>query len=114
MAEMGGKRTLTRVLQSDRMLRPSLDDMRNRDLVGPALMVSPILLTPIYLHVADLWPLWSGVTDIVAGATIIAVGVAGVCLLPIPGIWRATVSAGYAVLAAGLLILWAISFRGGL
>jgi hypothetical protein len=88
--------------------------MRNRDLVGPVLMVSPILLTPVYLHLADLWPLWWGITDIAAGVTIIAVGVAGVCLLPIPGIWRATASAGYAVCAAWMLMLWAISFRGGL
>jgi uncharacterized membrane protein len=66
------------------------------------------------LHVADLWPLWWDITDIVAGVTVIAVGIAGVCLLPIPGLWRVAASAGYALCAAWLLFLSAISFRGGL
>jgi hypothetical protein len=88
--------------------------MRNRVFVGSLLIVSPILLTTVYLRLADLWPQWWGITDIAAGVSIIAVGVAGVCVLPIPGIWRATTSAGYTVCAAWLMLLWAISFRGGL
>jgi len=96
------------------MLSPSLRDTWIRVLVGSLLVVSPVLLATIYLHLADLWPLWWNITDIAAGIIIIAVGVAGVCLLPIPRVWRAMISGAYALGAAWLLMLWAITFRGGL
>jgi hypothetical protein len=110
---MGGKLTLTRALQSDRM-RYIMVDERNRVLVGLLLVISPILLTTVYLYVSDLWPLWWEITDIPAAIIIIAVGIAGVCLLPIAASWRVMISAGYAVCTAWVLFWWAISFRGGL
>jgi len=91
-----------------------LSDKRSRVLFGSLLILSPILLTPAYLHAADLWPLWWDITDIVAGVTIIAVGVTGICLLPLPSSWRAALSGGYLVPTAWLLFLSAISFRGGI
>jgi hypothetical protein len=54
------------------------------------------------------------ITDIAAGVAIVAVGIVGICLLPVPGSWRAAASAAYAVRAAWLLFLSAIAFRGGL
>jgi len=66
------------------MLRHVLLDKRSRVLVGSLLIVSPIFLTTAYLHAADLWPQWWNITDLVAGVTVIAVGIAGLCLLPIP------------------------------
>src|SRR3954469_7398569 len=114
MSAMGRKRTLTCCRQSDRVLRQIQFDRRSRVLVGSLLIVSPILLSTIYLHLADLWPLWWNITDLLAGVGVIAVGIVGVCLLPIPGSLRAAASVAYAVSAAWLLFLSAISFRGGL
>ena len=114
MSALGGKLTLTRRHQCDEMLRRVPFDKQSRFLVGLLLIISPILLSAVYLHAADLWPLWWGITDVIAGVTIIAVGIAGVCLLPIPGTWRAGLSGGYAAGTALLLGLSAIFFRGGL
>ena len=84
-------------------------------MIGSVLIVSPIPLTIVYFQLADLWPpSWLDITDTVAGVSIIAVGVVGICLLPIPGIWKATVSAGYALCAVWFQFLMAIFFRGGL
>lgn len=89
--------------------------MRNRILIGSLLIVSPIFLTRAYLHLADWWPLqWGGITDLAAAALLLGLGIGGICLLPIPGLWRATVSAGYAVCGLYLMFLFAIMFRGGL
>ena len=89
-----------------------LSDRRSRGLFGALLILSPIFLTPAYLYAADQCPLWWDITDIAAGVTIIAVGVAGIWLMPIPGSWRAAVSGGYLVPTASLLVLSAVSLRG--
>ena len=96
------------------MLKQVLLDKRFRVPIGLLLIVSPMLTSTLYLHAADLWPLWWDITDIAAGVAIIAVGIVGICLLPVPGSWRAAASAAYAVCPAWLLFLSAIAFRGGL
>ena len=96
------------------MSRPTLDELRNRDLVGPLLMVSPILLMTIYLYLSDFWPQGRSYTDVAALVMVVAVGLAGVWLLPVSRLARALAFPAYATFALILAALWAISFRGGL
>jgi len=94
------------------MLRPTLDDFRNRDLVGPLLMFSPILLWTLYLYLSDSWP-WR-YTDVAALVVVMAVGLAGVWQLPISRVARALAFPAYAIFVVILAVFSAISFRGGL
>lgn len=92
------------------MLSQSLRDKWIRISAGSLLILSPIPTAMAYLKLADLGP----PADIPVAATVIAVGVGGICLLPITGYWRALLSAAYAVCAVELLFISAIMIRGGL
>ena len=114
MSGMGGKQTLTRGTQSVQMLEPKLDDLRNRDLVGPLLTISPLLLFTLYLYLSDRWPQWRSYTDVAALMGVVAVGIVGVWLLPVSRLARGVASPVYAALTIVFAAMWAISFRGGL
>ena len=92
------------------MLRPIINNLRNRDLVGPLVMISPALLAPGYLHAARTWRL--GATfDIPAGVIMLSVGLGGVSLLPILRFGRALVALIYVPCVILVMSLWAFGFR---
>jgi len=85
-----------------------------RSPIGAALLVSPLLLVPFYLHVADRLRLFPNPPDFVALAGIIFIGLCGVFLLSAPSFKRIAFSVFYAGVVTVLACMATIGFRGGL
>jgi len=83
-----------------------------RNPIGVALAISPFLLVPAYLHLADWLHLNPNLFDIIALLVIIFVGLAGVFLLSKPGLNRIGISVAYTGLTAMLACMITIGIRG--
>jgi hypothetical protein len=106
-------------VQSHAILRhmgtPAKDRLSTlRSPIGAALIISPLLLVPAYLHVADWLRLFPNPPDIAALVGIILIGLCGVFLLSAPSFKRIAISVVYAGVVTVLACMVAIGFRGGL
>ena len=90
------------------------DWLREYDAEGPALMAAPILLVPLYVYLSDAWSQWKHYTDIAALIVLVAIGLAGVWLLPTSRLRRGLISPVYAAVTVFSAAIWAIAYRGGL
>jgi len=85
-----------------------------RSPIGAALLVSPLLLVPVYLHVADWLRLFPNPPDLAVLVGIILIGLCGVFLLSAPSFKRIALSVVYAGVVTVLACMVTIGFRGGL
>lgn len=88
--------------------------LREYDAEGPALMASPILLVPFYVYLTGVGWHWSVYSDIIVAIAAVAIGAAGVCLLPASRLLRVVLFPVYAAIILFGSALWAIAYRGGL
>jgi hypothetical protein len=95
-------------------IRRHTEPLKDRIVVGPLLIASPLLLMTSYLWCADHWFRWTTLTDTAALAIIMLIGVAGLYLLPLSRLTRSITALPYIALVGWLMMLWAIVWRGGL
>ena len=88
--------------------------LREYDAEGVVLMATPILLVPLYVYFSDAWSRWWQLTDIAAVTVTLAIGIAGVWLLPASRPMRGAICLGYAAAVVLLSSMWVIAHRGGL